>query len=144
MTWRTSAGCAKRSATPAPVHPDRRTTAVAESAEIIRRAALFIGIDSGPAHLADAVKTPGVILLGRYLTWDYYMPYTGFYAERGIAVSFDTQGRPAIYPWICALSPSMRFCPRCLTPSKTRNVPITPARKFRILAHTNPTRQRGL
>ncbi len=81
MTWRTSSGCAKRSATPAPVHPDRRTTAVAESAEIIRRAALFIGIDSGPAHLADAVKTPGVILMGRYLTWDYYMPSTGFYAD---------------------------------------------------------------
>ena len=54
---------------------------IAESAEIIRRAALFIGIDSGPAHLANAVKTPGVILLGRYLTWDYYMPYTGFYAD---------------------------------------------------------------
>ena len=56
-------------------------TGIAESAEIIRRAALFIGIDSGPAHLANAVKTPGVILLGRYLTWDYYMPYTGFYAD---------------------------------------------------------------
>jgi len=54
---------------------------IAESAEIIRRAALFIGIDSGPAHLANAVKTPGVILMGRYWTWDYYMPYTGFYAD---------------------------------------------------------------
>ena len=42
---------------------------------------LYIGIDSGPAHLANAVKTPGVILLGRYWTWDYYMPYTGFYAD---------------------------------------------------------------
>jgi len=56
-------------------------TGIADSAEIIRRAALFIGIDSGPAHLANAVKTPGVILLGRYLKWDYYMPYTGFYAD---------------------------------------------------------------
>ena len=41
-------------------------TSIAEMAEIIRRAALFIGIDSGPAHLANAVKIPGVILLGRY------------------------------------------------------------------------------
>jgi heptosyltransferase III len=56
-------------------------TGIAESAEIIRRAALFIGIDSGPSHLANAVKTPGVILLGRLLKWDYYMPYTGFYAD---------------------------------------------------------------
>jgi len=56
-------------------------TGIAEAAEIIRRAALFIGIDSGLAHLANAVKTPGVILLGRYRKWDYYMPYTGFYAD---------------------------------------------------------------
>ena len=56
-------------------------TGIAESAEIIRRATLFIGIDSGPAHLANAVKTPGVILLGRYLSWDHYMPYTGFYTD---------------------------------------------------------------
>ena len=34
-----------------------------------------------PSHLANAVQTPGVILLGRYLKWDYYMPYTGFYAD---------------------------------------------------------------
>jgi len=56
-------------------------TGLAESAGVIRRAALFIGIDSGPAHLANAVKTPGVILLGRFGTWDFYMPYTGFYAD---------------------------------------------------------------
>jgi len=56
-------------------------TGMAESAEIIRRAALFIGIDSGPAHLANAVKTPGIVLLGCYMKWDYYMPYTGFYAD---------------------------------------------------------------
>jgi len=56
-------------------------TSIAETVEIIRRAALYIGIDSGPAHLANAVKTPGVILLGRHLKWDFYMPYTGFYAD---------------------------------------------------------------
>ena len=43
-------------------------TGIAESAEIIRRATLFIGIDSGPSHLANAVKTPGVILFDRHLT----------------------------------------------------------------------------
>ena len=31
-------------------------TGIAESAEIIRRAAFYIGIDSGPADLANAVK----------------------------------------------------------------------------------------
>jgi ADP-heptose:LPS heptosyltransferase len=39
---------------------------ILQSAELIRRAALFIGIDSGPAHLASAVGTPGVILLGQW------------------------------------------------------------------------------
>lgn len=39
------------------------------------------GSCGGPSHLANAVKTPGVILLGRFGTWDYYMPCTGFYAD---------------------------------------------------------------
>ncbi len=32
------------------------------TAELIRRCTLFVGMDSGPSHLADAVGTPGVIL----------------------------------------------------------------------------------
>lgn len=34
---------------------------VLETAELIRRCQLFIGSDSGPSHMADAVGTPGVI-----------------------------------------------------------------------------------
>jgi heptosyltransferase-3 len=41
-----------------------RALTILETAELLRRASLFIGIDSGPAHLAHAVGTPGVILLG--------------------------------------------------------------------------------
>ena len=40
---------------------------IQQTAEVMRRAALFIGIDSGPAHIANAVGSPGVILLGGYL-----------------------------------------------------------------------------
>lgn len=54
-----------------------------ETAEVIRRARLFIGIDSGPAHLANAVGTFGVVLLGQYRHWTRYMPFSGDYA-RGI------------------------------------------------------------
>lgn len=43
-----------------------------EVAEVIRRADLFIGTDSGPCHLADAVGTPGVIL---------YAPHRGLAAQ---------------------------------------------------------------
>ena len=52
---------------------------IIETAEVIRRAVLFIGIDSGPAHIANAVRTPGVILLGDYKNFVNYMPYSGGY-----------------------------------------------------------------
>ncbi|MBN1363948.1 MAG: glycosyltransferase family 9 protein [Syntrophaceae bacterium] len=54
---------------------------ILETAEVIRRAALFVGIDSGPAHLANAVQTPGILLMGHYLEFVKYMPYTGFYTD---------------------------------------------------------------
>jgi heptosyltransferase-3 len=52
---------------------------ILETAEVIRRAALFVGLDSGPAHLANAVGTPGVILLGKFHSWQNHMPYSGPY-----------------------------------------------------------------
>jgi heptosyltransferase-3 len=52
-----------------------------ETAEVIRRAILFIGIDSGPAHMANAFQTPGIVVLGRYRTFKRYLPYTGYYAD---------------------------------------------------------------
>ena len=52
-----------------------------ETAEVIRRAGVFIGVDSGPAHLANAVGTYGVILLGHYRSYKWYMPYSGRYAD---------------------------------------------------------------
>lgn len=59
---------------------------ILQTAEVIRRARLFIGIDSGPAHLANAVRTPGVVLLGRHSNFRQYMPFTGFYASADPAV----------------------------------------------------------
>jgi ADP-heptose:LPS heptosyltransferase len=57
-------------------------TKLLETAEVIRRARFFIGIDSGPAHLANATKTPGVVLLGRLGFFGQYTPFTGYYASR--------------------------------------------------------------
>jgi ADP-heptose:LPS heptosyltransferase len=54
---------------------------ILESAEVIRRAKIFIGIDSGPAHLANALGTPGVILMGRYLGFKKYNPFSGSYGN---------------------------------------------------------------
>jgi ADP-heptose:LPS heptosyltransferase len=42
--------------------------------EIIRHAVLFIGVDSGFAHVANALAIPSVLLLGRYRNFDSYLP----------------------------------------------------------------------
>lgn len=47
---------------------------------------LFVGIDSSVAHLANARRRPGVVLLGRYRIFDRYLPYVGHYAEGGALV----------------------------------------------------------
>jgi len=39
-------------------------TNILESASLIQQASLFLGIDSGPAFMATAVKTPAIVLFG--------------------------------------------------------------------------------
>jgi heptosyltransferase-3 len=48
---------------------------------LIAAASLFIGIDSGFAHIAGAVKIKGIIILGSYRVFKSYMPYSGYYAD---------------------------------------------------------------
>jgi len=50
-----------------------------ETGEVIRRAALFIGIDSGPAHLANAVGTYGLVMIGKLENFVNHIPYSGKY-----------------------------------------------------------------
>lgn len=52
-----------------------------ETAEVIRRSRLFIGVDSGPAHFANALDVFGIILLGRYHAFEHYLPYSGNYTD---------------------------------------------------------------
>jgi heptosyltransferase III len=55
---------------------------ILESSAVIRKARLFIGIDSGPAHMANAMGTPGIILLGEYyFGMKNYNPYSGSYGS---------------------------------------------------------------
>lgn len=61
-----------------------------ESAEVIRRARLFVGVDSGPAHLAGAVETPGVVLIGNHRNhprelFESYCMFNGRYADEAWA-----------------------------------------------------------
>lgn len=52
-----------------------------ETAGLIKRSGLFIGIDSGPAHMANAVKAKSIILLGKYRKITNYMPFSGNFAN---------------------------------------------------------------
>jgi ADP-heptose:LPS heptosyltransferase len=63
-----------------------------ETTEVIRRAELFIGVDSGPAHLANAVGTPAVLLLGQYRRFPAYTPYSGGYASGEMATLVRSAG----------------------------------------------------
>jgi len=65
---------------------------ILESAEVIARARLFVGIDSGPAHLAHSVGTPAVILLGHLDVYKQYMPYCGRYSDPNIARIIRAEG----------------------------------------------------
>jgi heptosyltransferase-3 len=54
---------------------------ILESAEVIRRSVMYIGTDSGPAHLANAVGAYGIIALGHYHVFKKYTPYSGDYGK---------------------------------------------------------------
>ncbi|MFD2936550.1 glycosyltransferase family 9 protein [Spirosoma flavum] len=74
-----------------------------ETAEVIGKARLFIGIDSGPAHMANAMNTDGVILLGQLFDFVDYLPYSGRY-KRGEGVTIlNDYGHPCAelpYAWV--------------------------------------------
>jgi len=65
---------------------------ILETAEVIKRATLFIGVDSGPAHLANAVGTFGIILIGHYRNFKRYMPFSGDYESGENAVIIYNDG----------------------------------------------------
>lgn len=64
----------------------KNKTSLLATAEVIKRAKLFIGVDSGPAHMANAMGTPGVVLLGRIGVFRKYNPFSGRYADDGAEV----------------------------------------------------------
>jgi heptosyltransferase III len=67
---------------------------ILETAEIIKRADYFIGIDSGPAHLANAVGTFGFLLFGKLIDFENYMPYSGQYQTLENAKFIVSHGKP--------------------------------------------------
>jgi ADP-heptose:LPS heptosyltransferase len=71
-------------------------TTLLEVAEIIRRAALFVGVESGPAHFANAVGTSSVIIIGQFQRFKTYNPYSGdFGKEKNIIFARNVDGPAA-------------------------------------------------
>lgn len=67
---------------------------ILETAEVIRRADYFIGLDSGPAHLANASGTFGFILMGSLNEFSAYNPYSGRYGSGDNCVLIRREGVP--------------------------------------------------
>ena len=65
-----------------------------DTAEIIKRANYFIGIDSGPAHFGNAVGTYGILLFGKLGNFETYMPYSGNYQNKSNATFIVKKGQP--------------------------------------------------
>ena len=55
---------------------------ILETAEVIRRADYFIGVDSAPAHMANAFRRPAILLFGEYRNERTWCPYDGEYGTR--------------------------------------------------------------
>jgi hypothetical protein len=70
-------------------------TSLLETAEVIRRARLFVGVDSGPAHLANAVGTYGVLLMGRVGRFKRYNSFTGGFGDGTNATLVRNEDEPA-------------------------------------------------
>jgi heptosyltransferase-3 len=50
-------------------------------ASLIDNAKLYIGIDSGFAHMANTLKKNSVILIGNMHKFSNYMPYSGYFQK---------------------------------------------------------------
>ena len=49
--------------------------------DAVRHATLFVGCESGVAHIANALRVDSLVLMGHYRTWKRYNPYTGYFKD---------------------------------------------------------------
>ena len=75
-------------------------TSLSETMKIMKGASLFIGLDSGPTHLANAFMLPGLILNGEFLNFKTYMSYSGMYKNsQKVKVLFNENGMAKDLPF---------------------------------------------
>jgi heptosyltransferase-3 len=75
-------------------------TSLPETMKILKGASFFIGLDSGPTHLANAFLLPGLILNGEFLNFKTYMSYSGMYKNsQKVKVLFNENGKTKDLPF---------------------------------------------
>lgn len=80
-------------------------------AAVIRSSAGFLGVDSGPAHIANAFERPSLILLGSYRDFGRYMPYTGYLRDHASTMLIQWDGPAAEIPVEVAAAAAARVWP---------------------------------
>jgi heptosyltransferase-3 len=77
-------------------------TNIEETCMLIKSARFFLGIDSGPTHIANAFQIPALILCGHFANFKKYMSYSGAYQEKdGIAhIYFNARGSTRELPFL--------------------------------------------
>jgi heptosyltransferase-3 len=77
-------------------------TSIEETCMLIKSARFFLGIDSGPTHIANAFQIPALILCGHFANFKKYMSYSGAYQEKeGIAhIYFNARGSARELPFL--------------------------------------------
>lgn len=77
-------------------------TSIEETCGLIKSAQFFLGIDSGPTHIANAYQIPALILCGHFANFKKYMSYSGAYQVKGgIAhVYFNPSGSTRELPFL--------------------------------------------
>ena len=75
-------------------------TSLSETMKIIKGASFFLGLDSGPTHIANACMVPGLILNGEFLNFKTYMSYSGMYKNsQKVKVLFNESGMAKDLPF---------------------------------------------
>lgn len=69
-------------------------TSLIDSMKIIRGASFFIGLDSGPTHIANAFKIPALVICGEFQNFKTYRSYSGAYQNPDVAnILFNPSGK---------------------------------------------------
>jgi heptosyltransferase-3 len=75
-------------------------TSLSETMKIMKGASFFLGLDSGPTHIANAFMLPGLVLKGEFLNFKTYVSYSGMYqSSPKVKVLFNGSGNAKGLPF---------------------------------------------